>query len=154
MREYSIKLSSVNKLSQTHPILSIQQPHGDMPTPISWMRKSNLQINFLIFPATNKKQALKPRSSGFKPMLFAFSHSCLLCDFQFFIFLHIISAHPERNLASNLLFCWEPHTDYQPEEGLQFPTPCADPRLSCLLHGNTTSFKDASGTISEIEENV
>lgn len=107
MREYTIKLSSVNKLSQTHPILSIQQPHGDMPTPISRMRKSNLQINFLIFPQLlTKSQRSNPDPQASNQCSL---HSPIAVYFDDFssLFLHIISARPGRELASNLLFCWE-----------------------------------------------
>ena len=113
-REYSIKLSSVNKLSQIHLILSIQQTRGDISTPISRMIKSNLQINFLIFPqllTQSQRSNPDPQASNQRSL-----HSPIAVYFDNFssLFLHIISAHPGRELASNLLFFWEqPQTTSQ-----------------------------------------
>lgn len=93
--------------------------------------KSNLQINFLIFPQLlTKSQRSNPDPQASNQCSL---HSPIAVYFDDFssLFLHIISAHPGRELASNLLFCWE-HTQTISQRRPAVPHPCADPRLSCL----------------------
>lgn len=121
-------LSSVNKLSHTHSILSLQQPHGDSPTPISWMRKSNLQINLLMFPQlltqsqhSNPDPQAPNQCSLHSPIAVYFDNFSSLC-------LHIISAHPGEEWSSNLLVFWEQPQITGQGRGCGSSTPYAAPK--------------------------